>query len=590
MEKRAMLTFVLIMLLWVGYYYFFLMPQQQELQRRQQTTAEEQTGLRSPTAIPFAETDVEGMVEYIPPEEEASTGEKEAAAEGAEESFTEAALSGYAAEERIIRVETKYYKAEISNLGGTIRSWCLKEYGNGYTGEECFEMLPEDESLTGGYPLLVTFDSGELQESFEERLYRFDSERDIILDERNPEEQIELTVRDSRGRRFIKTLVFHYDSYLVDISTTLENGDDEPVGGRYTLNIGGPLRAEGEEEAATRRRSFSGPMAYQNEELQKIKVSKLDLPTPYTGDIPWAAVSDAYFCSALIPENPSRKMIKVYPGVDKENYRIGYVLGAPELPGRRKTTGKLSLYMGPKDLDRLKEIGHQLHRIVDFGFFGFLARPLLDILKFTYRFTGNYGVSIIILTILIKVLFFPLSRKQMQSMSKMQQLQPEINRLREKYKSDPKRLNEETMRMYKEHNVNPLGGCLPVLVQIPVFFALYQVLLNSIELRHAPFFFWIHDLSARDPYYITPIMMGASMFIQQHMTPTTGASSQTQFLKFMPLIFTFLFLNFPTGLVIYWLSNNLLTIGQQVITMKIQKKTPDKAAKRGNSKLIRRRE
>jgi YidC/Oxa1 family membrane protein insertase len=221
------------------------------------------------------------------------------------------------------------------------------------------------------------------------------------------------------------------------------------------------------------------------------------------------------------------------------------------------------VFIGPKDPELLKAAGHHLDQVVNFGFFNILAQPLFMVLTFFYGFFKNYGVSIILLTVLIKLLFWPLTHKSYASMKSMQKLQPEMQKLRDKFKNDKERLNKEMMALYKTHSVNPLGGCLPMIVQIPVFFALYQVLLNSIALRHAPFVLWLTDLSAKDPYYITPILMGASMFVQQKMTPTTADPMQAKIFMAMPLIFTFMFLNFPSGLVIYWLVNNLLTILQQ---------------------------
>jgi YidC/Oxa1 family membrane protein insertase len=231
-------------------------------------------------------------------------------------------------------------------------------------------------------------------------------------------------------------------------------------------------------------------------------------------------------------------------------------------PGETVTLDYL-LYFGPKDLDILKAVDHQLARAIDFGFFAPIARPLLHVLKFFYSFIGNYGVAIILLTAIIKALFWPLTQKSYSSMKAMQKLQPEMLRIKEKYKNDRERLNRETMELYKTNRVNPLGGCLPMLVQIPVFFALYKVLLDAIELRHAPFALWLTDLSAKDPYYVTPIVMGATMFIQQKMTPTNMDPVQAKMFMIMPIVFTFLFLNFPSGLVIYWLVNNVLTIAQQ---------------------------
>jgi YidC/Oxa1 family membrane protein insertase len=189
--------------------------------------------------------------------------------------------------------------------------------------------------------------------------------------------------------------------------------------------------------------------------------------------------------------------------------------------------------------------------------------PLLWALNFLHNYIANYGVAIIILTLLIKIIFWPLGNLSYKSMKEMQNLQPKLAEMREKYKTDQAKLSQETMALYKTHKVNPLGGCLPMIIQIPIFFGLYKALLYSIELRHSPLFWWIQDLSAKDPYYITPIIMGATQFIQQKMTPTMGDPMQAKIMLLMPIVFTFFFLNFPSGLVIYWLFNNVLSIGQQ---------------------------
>jgi len=224
--------------------------------------------------------------------------------------------------------------------------------------------------------------------------------------------------------------------------------------------------------------------------------------------------------------------------------------------------------MGPRDPGILETVNYRLSEIIDFGIFDFIARPLLFVLNFFYSFVGNYGIAIILLTVVIKIVFWPLTQKSYSSMKAMQTLQPEMQKIREKFKNDKERLNREIMELYKTKRVNPLGGCLPMLIQIPVFFALYKVLLGNIDLRHAPFALWITDLSAKDPYYITPIIMGGTMFLQQKMTPSTMDPTQAKIFMVMPIVFTFLFLNFPSGLVIYWLVNNILTILQQYLINK----------------------
>jgi YidC/Oxa1 family membrane protein insertase len=216
---------------------------------------------------------------------------------------------------------------------------------------------------------------------------------------------------------------------------------------------------------------------------------------------------------------------------------------------------------------------------INYGFFDFIAKPLNQFLNFLHDYVGNYGVAIIILTIIIKALFWPLSHKSYKSMEQMKKLQPMMAKIREKHADDREKMNAEIMQLYKTYKVNPAGGCLPMLMQIPVFFALYQALLGAIELRHAAFIphlpftdmVWLADLSAKDPYYITPLIMGATMFLQQRMSPPMGDPMQAKIMMFMPVIFTFLFLNFPAGLVVYWLVNNVLSIGQQWLMIRKSK-------------------
>jgi YidC/Oxa1 family membrane protein insertase len=305
-----------------------------------------------------------------------------------------------------------------------------------------------------------------------------------------------------------------------------------------------------------------GPISLVGEKVETIKVDKLSgSPQGYGGDTIWSGFETKYFLAAGVPlEGAADKIL-----VSRTGDLIENKLETPFLtiePGSSRAFNYL-FYFGPRDIDILNSANHQLAKAIDFGFFSLLALPLLHVLKFFYSFVGNYGIAIVVLTILIKLLFWPLTQKSYASMKGMQKLQPEMQKIREKHKNDRERINREMMELYKTHRVNPVGGCLPMVVQIPVFFALYKVLLNSIELRHAHFGLWLTDLSAKDPYYITPLIMGATMFIQQKMSPTTMDPTQAKIFMVMPVVFTFLFLNFPSGLVIYWLVNNLLTILQQ---------------------------
>jgi YidC/Oxa1 family membrane protein insertase len=241
---------------------------------------------------------------------------------------------------------------------------------------------------------------------------------------------------------------------------------------------------------------------------------------------------------------------------------------------------RFRVYAGPKELNDLKLADVKLEKAIDFGWFDVIAQPLLLCLKFFYSYTYNYGIAIIILTILIKLLFWPLTNKSFTSMQAMKKLQPMMQKIREKYKDDPQRMNQEIMNLYRTQKVNPVGGCLPMVLQIPVFFALYKVLNSSIAMRHAPFMLWINDLSAPDrlpigftiPYLgglpVLTLLMGVTMFVQQKMTPMTGDPRQEKLMLLMPVVFTFMFVNFPSGLTLYWFVNNILSIGQQYLLNK----------------------
>jgi YidC/Oxa1 family membrane protein insertase len=307
---------------------------------------------------------------------------------------------------------------------------------------------------------------------------------------------------------------------------------------------------------------FVGPVTYTGEDLNTDDVEDLASESKsYGKEVVWTAFETKYFISAAVPLDNSAEKVRI----EKEDGSVVNTLVSPYQavdPGQTLIYDYL-LYFGPRHLEILKEVNYQLAEAIDLGFFGIIAKPLRLVLNFFYSFVGNYGVAIILLTVIIKLIFWPLTQKSYSSMKAMQKLQPEMAKIREKHKNDKERLNREIMELYKKNRVNPLGGCLPMLVQIPVFFALYQVLLNDIALRHAPFMLWINDLSAKDPYYVTPLIMGGTMFIQQKMTPSTMDPTQAKMFMLMPVVFTFMFLNFPSGLVIYWLVNNLLTILQQ---------------------------
>lgn len=348
-------------------------------------------------------------------------------------------------------------------------------------------------------------------------------------------------------------------NYLIDYSLKISNTGDKTVKLPLTITIG-PDFGEGFEKS---KYAFEGPIIFDGKKVYKERPDKVKKDVVVNKPL-WIGYTTKYFLFSTAT-NFEKGFIKKYNDSAIVGGEINYILNP-----RETKQLKLALFTGPKEYKLLKSTGYKFEKSINFGIFSFLAIPMLLLLNMFYSFLHNYGVAIILLTIIIKIVTYPLTLKSMTSMKKMQLIQPEIQKIREKFKGDPQKMNAAMMELYKKYGVNPMGGCLPMLIQIPIFFALYKALLVSIELKGSPFFGWITDLSMKDPYYITPILMGITMFIQQKMTPQAGDPIQQKLFMFMPIIFTFLFLNFPSGLVIYWLTNNILTIIQQYF---INKKT-----------------
>ena len=283
----------------------------------------------------------------------------------------------------------------------------------------------------------------------------------------------------------------------------------------------------------------------------------------------WAAFLQHYFLSAWVPNADQTHTYNTRKAGN--NYIVGYYDEALNVAAGEQSSTFTSLYLGPKDQDRLAEISPNLELTVDYGWLWWVAQPLFWLLQMIHSIVGNWGWSIIFLTILVKLAFFPLSATSYRSMANMRRVAPKLTALREQYGEDRQKLSQEMMGLYKKEKINPLGGCLPILVQMPVFIALYWVLMESVELRQAPFMFWLQDLSIKDPYFILPLIMGASMFVQMQLNPTPPDPMQAKVMKLMPVIFTVFFLFFPAGLVLYWVVNNLLSIAQQYyITKQIE--------------------
>ena len=457
-----------------------------------------------------------------------------------------------------IVVSTPLYKAILCENGARIKRFILKKYRQTVDPHS----LPQEIVFSDNnvFPLGIRFLHSDLPL---DRIKFKSSKASLELSSHDKPKTLTFTANVG-GIIVEKTFTFHPDDYNIDFNLSFINQSLAPFKDNLIIFLVNKWP-----ENKKDRYGFHGAILWLNDKFESVKwknIKKHEIVK--AGKLQWAGLSDKYFMTTIVNKTSDKATFIV----NQENdLLIGKFLTPPvEITSQKKTLSFL-LYFGPKNLDRLKKLDYQLDKAVNFGFFDSIAKLLLYVLKWFYKFSHNYGIAIILLTVVIKILFWPLTHVSFKSMRELQKLKPHIDRLKEKYKDDKEALNRELMNLYKTYKVNPMGGCLPMLLQIPVFFALYKALLYAIELRHANFItylpftnkIWLADLSAKDPYYITPILMGISMVVQQKMTPSTMDPTQSKMMLLMPIFFTFLFLNFPSGLVVYWLVNNLLSIVQQ---------------------------
>ncbi|MBF0143277.1 MAG: membrane protein insertase YidC [Magnetococcales bacterium] len=375
-----------------------------------------------------------------------------------------------------------------------------------------------------------------------------------------------LTWDNGQGLLFEKRYELTADSYMIRVTDRVSNRSGKSVD-LYHFAQYSRVRPPAKEGGASST-DYEGPMAYLDDSrIQHPYEALVEKDESNMATSGWNAFSDHYFLAALIPEQ-TQSPRKYYFDYDAPAHRVGYLSDQITLETDKVHEATTQLFIGPKELRNLEAQGLFLERSIDYGWFHFLAVPLVKILLFFYDFFHNYGLAIILLTVAVKIVFFPLANKSYRSMNEMKKLQPKMEQLKKLYGDDKQRLNQEMMKLYQANNVNPLGGCFPILIQIPVFFALYQVLFLSVEMRHAPFILWIDDLSSMDPFYVLPLLMGVSMFIQTKMNPAPADPVQAKIMLFLPVVFTVMFFTFPSGLVLYWLVNNVLSILQQGLIMK----------------------
>lgn len=473
---------------------------------------------------------------------------------------------------KIITIETSKYKAQVSEKGAGLVSFVLKDYLES-TGPKSpqKELLSPNQSLKSLTLILENEKSIDLGEWYFKALTGDDT---IQVIDRAREVSFATTTAD--GLRIVKKFIFQPDNYLIDLEIAVQNESGKPFNGRLGLALAN------EKGDSKQTYTFEGPSALVDGKHEQIKLKKDEQPDTLKGSVQWIAFEDRYFMSGIIIKDPAEGSVRIKIG---ESQIFNQFFGPQSEIGNGDTKKfQYAVFFGPKKLDLLKKLNYELNRVIDFGFFDFLAKPLLWFMNFIYSIIPNYGLSIILLTLLTKIILWPLGNKSYKSMSEMKRLQPLMEEIREKYKHDKNQMNQEIMGLYRTYKINPMGGCLPMILQIPVFFALYRMLYQAIELRHAPFIWWINDLSAPDrlfhfnfsipimePPYGIPVLtiiMGATMLLQQKMSPPPGDPAQAKMMMIMPVVFTFIFINFSSGLVLYWLVNNILSIGQQYYIQK----------------------
>lgn len=487
---------------------------------------------------------------------------------------TQTAVAAKAEETEVVKVETvtvstPLYEAQFSSKGGMLTGFRLKNY--------------LDKLDSNGKPIDFFAGLSNGNESFALKLknsnfaltssanYKF-GKKSVVVN-KGKKETLTLTHKTKDKLLIVKEFTFFPDSYQLEFNIRIDNEAGETFTGTPSISLSKSLKGytSSDEE-------FSGLVFFNEKETKKPDFKDLGKGFVYNGKAKWAVLEEKFFIAAILPK--SGYLTSLSFTMDKENEIKGDIEFNPlTVPAGKSAGFEGKIYIGPKIFDLLAQLNTGLDSVIDYGWFHIVAKPLFYLLKYLNDFCKNYGLAIIILTVFIKIVFYPLSHKSLKSMQELQRIQPKFKEIQEKYKGDKERINKETMELYKIHKVNPMGSCLPMLIQIPVFIALYKVLLISIELRHAPFVWWIKDLSSPDTLFghipewfpliggfalgPLPILMGVTMFIQQKMTPSSGDKSQQNMMLALPVVFTFMFLNFPSGLVLYWLINNVLSIGQQ---------------------------
>ncbi|WP_420475575.1 membrane protein insertase YidC [Noviherbaspirillum sp. ST9] len=469
----------------------------------------------------------------------------------------------------IITITTDVVKADIDTVGGELKRLELLKHKD--TVDQTKNMVLFDSTAGHTYVAQTGLIGG-----------NFPNHKSGFVAKPGPrtldgKDELQLVLESEQGGvKLVKTYTFRKGDYTIGVKHDVVNNSGAPIAPSVYMQL---LR-DGSKPAGESQfySTFTGPVVYTDgEKYQKMEfedIEKGKTKHATKSDNGWVALVQHYFVSALVPaQNAQREIYS--KKVDNNLYAIGSILPVGTVAPGATASLDAKLYSGPQETDRLEKLAPGLELVKDYGWLTLLAKPIFWLMDQIHKVLGNWGWTIIVLTIMIKLAFFPLSAASYRSMAKMKTVTPKMTSIRERYKNDPQKMNQALMELYKTEKINPLGGCLPIVVQIPVFIALYWVLLASVEMRNAPWLGWIHDLASPDPFYILPLVMAASMFIQTKLNPTPPDPIQAKVMMFMPIIFSVMFFFFPAGLVLYWVVNNILSIAQQwVITKKIESGQP----------------
>lgn len=456
-----------------------------------------------------------------------------------------------------IKVKTDLIYAEIDTMGGDLRRIELLKHGADGDKTKNFVLLDDSQS-----PALYVAQSGLIGHGLptHKTLYT-SSATDYALKQGTDSLEVVLTWSNDAGVRVRKVYTFRRGSYVVDVRHDLHNGGSETLTPAVYYQI---VHDSKSNQSSYMMPTFTGAAYYtEAEKYKKIKFEEMGKSNlSVTANDGWIGMVQHYFVSAWLPATgESREYYTKHLGGD--NYSMGAVSAMPALAPGADGSVQARFYAGPQEQAHLEQVAPGLEYTVDYGWLTVIASPLFWVLAQIQKLVGNWGVAIILLTVLIKLAFYPLSAASYKSMAHMREIAPRLQRIKEQYGDDRQKLHQAMMEIYQKEKINPMGGCLPILIQIPVFIALYWVLLGSVEMRQAPFALWIQDLTATDPYYVLPILMGATMIIQTKLNPTPPDPIQAKVMMIMPIVFSVFFFFFPAGLVLYWLVNNVLSIAQQ---------------------------